>query len=162
MPARDGNRETSRIVRLGLRGTAFVLFLVVGASLTSASAASPSVPALPPIAPRAPTPAPEAIAPPYEAQIERLAELMGTLAYLRRLCGESDAGEWHDKMTGLLEAEAKTSDRKLRLAGSYNQGFSGYQLTHRTCTAASQAVIKRSLGEGERLAHELSMGFDGD
>ena len=44
--------------------------------------------------------------PPYEAQLLRLTEMIGALAYLRDLCGAGDGDEWRVKMTALLNAEA--------------------------------------------------------
>ena len=42
--------------------------------------------------------------PGYEADLMRLAEVMGTLAFLRDLCGADDAEEWPARMQQLLEA----------------------------------------------------------
>ena len=49
-----------------------------------------------------------------------------------------------------------------QLAGSFNRGFKGYQLTYRTCTPAARAVIDRSLDEGARIAKDMSVRFVGD
>jgi uncharacterized protein (TIGR02301 family) len=145
----------------GLRPIALAL-LLSAALATPGEAAPPKSPPLPPVAPAAPPPAPETTLPPYEAQLDRLAELIGTLAFMRDLCGADDGAAWHDKMASLLDAEAKTSARKERLAGSYNRGYQGYQLIYRTCTPSARAVIARSLQEGGQIASDLSIRFGGE
>lgn len=125
--------------------------------------ALPREPPLPPTLPQgeraAPAAPPPPTAAPFEAPLERLAELMGTLAFLRDLCGQGDGAAWHDKMQALIDAEGRTGTRVERLAGSFNRGFKGYQLAYRTCTPAAQAVIGRSLDEGARIASDLSVRF---
>ena len=99
--------------------------------------------------------------PPYEPQLERLSEMLGTLTYLRSLCGKGDAAEWRKRMTILLDAEAKGESRRDRLAGAYNRGFRGYQATYHTCTPSADLVINRFLAESDRLARDLTARFSG-
>lgn len=114
-----------------------------------------SVP-LPPVAPPfMADPAP----PPYQARLDRLAELMGTLAFMRDLCGDRDGPAWRTRMEALLAAEGATPGRRDRLAGSFNRGYAGYALTYRACTPAAETVIERSLGEGARIAAEVATQF---
>ncbi len=98
---------------------------------------------------------------PYDRQLDRLAEIIGTLAFMRDLCGDGDGAAWRDKMTALLEAEGKAGTRNGRLAGSYNRGFRGYELTYRVCTPSARAVIARALDEGEKLTRDLAVRFGG-
>ena len=123
----------------------------------------PSSPPLPPIL--SPGGVPEAGAdeplPPYEPELERLSEMLGTLTYLRALCGKGDAAEWRKRMTILLDAEAKGGSRRDRLAGAYNRGFHGYQATYRMCTASADLVIARFMAESDRLARDLTARFSG-
>ena len=118
-------------------------------------------PAAAPAPESAPPPPPEPPPPPYEPQLIRLAEIMGTLAYLRELCGEPDSVDWNLKMRALLETEARTDTRRERLAGAYNRGFRGYEVIYRSCTPAAQSIISRFLDEGGRLAHEITNRFSG-
>jgi uncharacterized protein (TIGR02301 family) len=150
-----------RTVFRGLRSIALAL-LLSAVLATAGQTAPPKTPPLPPIPPAAAPAAPETTLPPYEAQLDRLAELIGTLAFMRDLCGADDGAAWHDKMASLLDAEAKTSARKERLAGSYNRGYQGYKLIYRTCTPSARAVIARSLQEGGQIASDLSIRFGGD
>ena len=100
-------------------------------------------------------PASEPPPPPYEPQILRLAEILGALAYLDDLCGSTGSADWRAKMQQLLEAEAKTTFRKERLAGTFNRSFRDYERSYRACTPNAQAIITRFLAEGGKLAHEV-------
>lgn len=149
-----------------MRAYASAVFLGLALRVASALAQSgPELPASPPLPPTQ-TPTPPGVSaaetlPPYEPQLERLATLMGTLSYLRDLCGKGDGAEWRSRMGALLDAEAKTPNRRERLAGAYNRGFRGYEVTYRTCTPSAELVIVRSVEEGDRLARELSNRFGG-
>jgi uncharacterized protein (TIGR02301 family) len=133
-----------------------VLAAALIAGLSSAHAQSKSAPT-----PAPPAPVGEPPPPPYEPQLMRLAEIMGALAFLRDLCGPKDGDTWRAKMAALLEAEAKTEKRRELLAGAFNRGFRGYEVTYHTCTPAADSVIVRYLAEGARLAHELTNRFGG-
>jgi uncharacterized protein (TIGR02301 family) len=111
--------------------------------------------------PAAAPPPTEAPPPPYEPQLLRLAEILGSLAFLRDLCGLKDGDKFRAKMAELLDAEAKTEKRKDMLAGAFNRGFRGYEVIYRSCTPAADSVIGRYLNEAERLAHELNNRFGG-
>lgn len=98
----------------------------------------------------------------YEPAMLRLSEILGALSFLRDLCGESDGAGWRENMQILLDAEAAASaERKARLAGAFNHGYRGYQLTYRACTPAARAAISRYLAEGGRLSRELATRWGG-
>lgn len=92
--------------------------------------------------------------PPYDAQVLRLAEILGALSYLDDLCGGSGT-DWRVKMQALIDAEAKTPLHRERIAGRFNRGFQGYRQSYRACTKNARAVIIRFLAEGSRLSHEV-------
>ncbi len=100
-------------------------------------------------------------APPYEPQLVKLAEIMGSLAYLRTLCAGREAEQWRARMAALLEAEGRTVQRRERLTSAYNRGFRAYSLTHRACGDGSQEASSRLAGEGERLARVLAGRYGG-
>ena len=108
-----------------------------------------------------PAPVPEAPPPPYEPQLLRLAELMGALTYLRDLCREEDGNVWRARMAAIIEAEAASLPRRERLAGAFNKGFHGYQITYRACTPNAGLIITRFIDEGTRLAHEIGNRYGG-
>ncbi|WP_246529486.1 TIGR02301 family protein [Microvirga zambiensis] len=98
---------------------------------------------------------------PYEKELLRLAEIMGSLAMLRPLCSAPDAPEWGRRMQILLEAEGTTPGRRERLAGAYNKGYQAYALTYRVCTPSAQEASVRFLGEGEQLARSITGRYGG-
>jgi uncharacterized protein (TIGR02301 family) len=102
------------------------------------------------------TPAAEEPAPPYEPQLLRLSELLGALTYLQDLCGGQSGQMWRDKMTALMDAETQNEIRRERLAGAYNRGFKGYELSYRQCTPNAQAIITRFLDESGKIARDVS------
>ncbi len=106
-----------------------------------------------------PAPSPGTVAPPYQAQLLRLAELLGTLAYLTDLCGQQNPEIWRAKMTALIAAETGGSSTRDILAGAYNRGFRDYQAIYRSCTPNARLVIDRSLDEAGRLASAVVSRF---
>ena len=107
--------------------------------------------------PQAPAPA----APPYEPQMLRLAEIMGALAYLRDLCGDGDGAEYRARMSALLDAEGREPERREKLAGAYNRGYSGYAANYGVCTPNARLAIDRFVKEGGRIARDISYHFGG-
>lgn len=99
--------------------------------------------------------------PPYEPDLLRLAEIIGSLAYLRDICAARDAADWRDKMTGLLDSEGRTPLRRERLVSAYNRGFKAYASVHRACLPASEEASSRLAVDGERLAKVLAGRFGG-
>ena len=108
-----------------------------------------------------PAPAAEPPPAPYEKELLRLAEIMGSLALLRPLCTAPDAGEWSRRMQFLLEAEGSTPGRRERLAGAYNKGYQAYALTYRVCTPSAQVASARYIKEGEQLARNITGRYGG-
>jgi uncharacterized protein (TIGR02301 family) len=98
---------------------------------------------------------------PYEKELLRLAEIMGSLAMLRPLCSAPDGTEWSRRMQVLLEAEGTTPGRRERLAGAYNKGYQAYALTYRVCTPSAQEASVRFLSEGEQLARNITGRYGG-
>ena len=109
-----------------------------------------------------PTPSPTRVGPPpYEADLLRLAELMGSLAYLRDLCNDGDGAEFRRRMAGLIEVDPRSQDEKDQLAGAFNRGFDGYRLTYRVCTSNARATIAAYLAESQRLAKSVATRYGG-
>lgn len=110
----------------------------------------------------APTPTPtrsEAV--PYEADLLRLAELMGALAFLRDLCHDGDGAEFRDKIAQLISADPRPQEAKDQLAGAFNREFDGYRLTYRVCTSNARETIAAYLGETRRLAKDVASRYGG-
>jgi uncharacterized protein (TIGR02301 family) len=96
---------------------------------------------------------------PYDADLQRLAEILGALQYLRTLCNAKDGQKWRDQMQQLLDAEAPNGDRRRRIVAGYNRGYRGFQQTYRTCTPAADLVIRRYLQEGARISRDITARY---
>lgn len=96
---------------------------------------------------------------PYEAQMTRLAEVLGALAFLRDLCGAGDGDDWRGKMSALLDAEAPNGARREKFVAAFNRGFRGYELTYRVCTANAEAAIGRYLSEADRISRDIAYRY---
>lgn len=99
-----------------------------------------------------------AIDPPYQRQMERLAEIMGSLYFLQPLC---DAGpeDWRAQMAELIALDEPDEDRRQRLSGSFNIGYTAYSRFHRACTPAAREALMRLLDEAERTARDIHTRF---
>lgn len=105
----------------------------------------------------------EGSTPPYEQDLMRIAELLGSLHYLRPLCGASGEDQrWRSEMQTLLDAEQPSDTRKGKLVASFNAGYSSYAAVYRTCTPAAALAVQRQMDEGARLAHEIVVRFGGN
>lgn len=144
-----------------LRRIAPALLCALIAAGPALGQANPPRQAQPPAQRPAEPPEPEAPSPPYEPQLLKLAEIMGSLAYLRTLCGAREAQDWRERMAALLESEGRGPQRRERLASAYNRGFRAYAATHRTCSEGSQEASGRLASEGEKLARALAGRFGG-
>jgi uncharacterized protein (TIGR02301 family) len=96
---------------------------------------------------------------PFDANLQRLAEIMGALHYLRGLCGANEGQKWRNEVQALIDAEAPNGDRRSRMVASFNRGYRGFQQTYRTCTPAADLVIRRYLEEGSKIAREVTARY---
>jgi uncharacterized protein (TIGR02301 family) len=99
-----------------------------------------------------------AIDPPYQRQMERLAEIMGSLYFLQPLC---DAGteDWRAQMAELISLDEPDEDRRQRLAGAFNGGYTAFARFHRACTPAAREALTRLLIEAEQTARDIHARF---
>jgi uncharacterized protein (TIGR02301 family) len=96
---------------------------------------------------------------PFDANLQRLAEIMGALHYLRGLCGANEGQKWRNEIQALIEAEAPAGDRRARMVASFNRGYRVFQQTYRTCTPAAELVIRRYLEEGSKIARDVTARY---
>ncbi|MEJ2626735.1 MAG: TIGR02301 family protein [Pseudolabrys sp.] len=106
-----------------------------------------------------PAPPPPNRSAPFDHNLERLAEILGALHYLRPMCGAHDGGRWRSEMKALLAAEAPSGERRRKFVASFNRGYRGFQQTYRTCTPAASIAIRRYLQEGARIAHDIGARY---
>lgn len=99
-----------------------------------------------------------AIDPPYQRQMERLAEIMGSLYFLQPLCSAS-AEDWRAQMAELIALDEPDEDRRQRLAGAFNVGYTAYSRFHHACTPAARTAMSRLLVEAEQTARDIHTRF---
>ncbi len=95
---------------------------------------------------------------PYESQLLRLSEILGSIHYLRTLCGEKDGG-WRDQMEALLEAENPEPVMRSRMVASFNRGYRTFNSVYTTCTESATEAIARYMKEGEALTKEVVVRY---
>ncbi|MBB4065586.1 TIGR02301 family protein [Gellertiella hungarica] len=109
-------------------------------------------------APAPPPPPPQAA--PYDRDLLRLAEIMGSLHYLRGLCNPDEKDQWRAKMQKLIDLEAgKEADRRQKLTAAFNRGYRSFAALHATCTGAALEAEERYRAEGATLATEITARF---
>ena len=96
---------------------------------------------------------------PFDGSLQRLAEILGALHYLRNICGANEGQKWRNEMQSLVDAEAPSGDRRNRLQVRFNRGYRSFQQTYRTCTPAANVAIKRYLTEGAKISRDLTARY---
>lgn len=95
---------------------------------------------------------------PYEKQLMRLAEVLGSIHYLRNLCGE-DGVRWRQEMEELLKAENPGPARRAALIARFNHGYRSYKASYRTCTPSAVEAIRRYMKEGQELSSDIATRY---
>ncbi|MCP5000697.1 MAG: TIGR02301 family protein [Hyphomicrobiales bacterium] len=90
----------------------------------------------------------------YEARLIRLAEIVGSVHYLRTLCLGSDEG-WRDKMQALINLEAADPERRARFIAAFNKGYRSFASVHRKCNSVAIEAEELYRKQGLELASEI-------
>ncbi len=119
-----------------------------------------SAPARPPAPVQPAAPAPSPLPPPsddkpYDTQLVRLSEILGTLHYLRELCGANEGQVWREHMRELAASEGTSALRRARLVESFNRGYRDYSRTYRTCTPPALVAIQRFMDQASTISDGL-------
>ena len=96
---------------------------------------------------------------PFDGDLQRLAEILGTLHYLRGICGNNEGAKWRNEMQALVDAETPSGDRRARMIAAFNRGYNGFQQTYRTCTPAAGIAIRRYIEEGSKISRDLTARY---
>src|ERR1700676_1455288 len=67
---------------------------------------------------------------PFDADLQRLAEVLGALHYLRGICGTNEGSKWRNEMQALIDAETPSGDRRARVIGGLTAGNKGFNNTN--------------------------------
>lgn len=106
----------------------------------------------------APAPAQISATVPYDAKLMRLAEVLGSIHYLRNICGEK-SNEWRDQMEQLLAVENPEPLRRARLIASFNRGYRTFDSVYVTCTDQALEAANRYMAEGLSLTQEINTRY---
>ena len=106
-----------------------------------------------------PVRAAEGDAAPFDTDLQRFAEILGSLQYLRGVCGANEGQKCRNEMQALIDAEAPNGERRRLIVASFNRGYRGFQQTYRTCTPAANIAIRRYLDEGAKIAREITARY---
>jgi uncharacterized protein (TIGR02301 family) len=101
----------------------------------------------------------EDAAAPFDGDLQRLAEILGTLHYLRGICGNNEGLKWRNEMQSLIDAETPSGDRRARMIAAFNRGYNGFQQTYRTCTPAATVAVRRYIDEGVKISRDLTARY---
>lgn len=99
-----------------------------------------------------------ALDPPYQPDMERLAEIMGSLYFLQPLC-QPGLDDWRAQMADLISLDEPDDDRKQRLTRAFNSGYNAYARLYRVCTTSADEALTRLLVEAERIARDIHTRF---
>ncbi|MGU3574814.1 TIGR02301 family protein [Brucellaceae bacterium C25G] len=91
---------------------------------------------------------------PIQEKMLRIAEVLGSLHFLRNLCGETSQ-TWREQMDELITKENPAEAERLRLISNFNRGYRNYSDNYTRCTPSALAAIERYLKEGAQLSKEL-------
>ena len=96
---------------------------------------------------------------PYDRDLQRLAEILGSLHFLRGICGSSEGQKWRDEAQMLIDTEAPGGERHEQMIASFNRGYRAFQQSYRACTPAADFAIRRYLAEGAKIAREITARY---
>lgn len=111
--------------------------------------------------PPPPSPPPQAPPQPYDAQLLRLSEILGSLSYLTSICDNTQKDPFRAQMQALIDAEANATPRREEFAGAYNRGYRGLASTYARCTDNARALIRRFRDEGVSITRQVRNLYGG-
>ncbi len=96
---------------------------------------------------------------PYDRDLQRLSEILGSLHFLRGICGANEGQKWRNEAQALIDTEAPAGERRDLMIASFNRGYRAFQQSYRTCTPAADFTIRRYLAEGAKIAREITARY---
>jgi uncharacterized protein (TIGR02301 family) len=147
------SRRFAIIVALG------AISIAVPAAAQSQKAPAKQAPAASSTTPAAPQAENESKPAPYDSQMMRLAEVLGSVTYLRSLCGAT-SDDWRGSMQKLLDSDtANEPKRRERLTAAYNRGYRSFAAVHATCSEPARMAEELYRAEGATLAAEIASRY---
>jgi uncharacterized protein (TIGR02301 family) len=96
---------------------------------------------------------------PYDRELQRLSEILGSLHFLRGICGSNEGQKWRTEAQAMIDAEAPAGERREQMIASFNRGYRAFEQSYRTCTPAADFAIRRYLEEGAKIAREITARY---
>jgi uncharacterized protein (TIGR02301 family) len=96
---------------------------------------------------------------PFDHDLQRLSEILGSLHFLRGVCGANEGQKWRNEAQVLIDTEAPSGERHEQMIASFNRGYRAFQQSYRTCTPAADFAIRRYLTEGAKIAREITARY---
>lgn len=134
-----------------------VLALIFPAKMSQAADKKPVAAAEqpPPVITTVPT-APTDLPTPYDTQLLRVSEIMGSLHYLRNLCLDSEEDRWRVNVQQLIESETNNEPkRKAKLTAAFNRGYRSFGSVYTTCTSVARVAAEQYRNEAATLVGEI-------
>lgn len=143
-----------------MRKTAALLALSIAVFLPVMADAAGKAKETETVAKTAPAPVQPPQIVPYDRDLLRLSEILGSMHYLRGLCNPEEKDRWREKMQRLISMEAgKEPQRKQKLTAAFNRGYRSFAALHASCTSAALEAEERYRAEGATLAAEITARF---
>ncbi|MEN3791436.1 TIGR02301 family protein [Fulvimarina sp. MAC3] len=92
---------------------------------------------------------------PFIDAMSRLSTVLGSMHFLRELCGNEESSVWRDEMRALIQAQSPSDPDRRRLIASFNSGYRAYESTYRHCTEAARMAHNRFRKEGASLSRDI-------
>ena len=89
----------------------------------------------------------------------RLSSILGSVHFLRKLCGDEQADVWRTKMSELLAVQSPGAADRQILVAAFNSGYRAFESTYRKCTPAARIAVARYQEEGATLSREISARY---
>lgn len=86
----------------------------------------------------------------YDPELARLATILGSLHYLRNLCGET-GNQWRDEMETIILSDKMASLRKKRAIAAFNDGYQAFSASYTQCNPRAIEAIGKFQTEGASL-----------
>lgn len=99
-----------------------------------------------------------AIDPLYHTEMERLVTIMGSLYFLDPLCNTEER-YWRFQAEELILLDQPVDERKQRLMGAFNNGYSAFARTYVSCTQPAIVALDTLLDEADGLTQEIHSRF---
>jgi uncharacterized protein (TIGR02301 family) len=148
----------SLLVGIGPAAAQFFQFPFGSPQQTPPRPQAPAAPRPPKVVPQPEAP-PQEVTTPYDPDLQRLAEILGALHFLRSICGFNEGQKWRDEAQALIDAETPSGQRHDAMVQSFNRGYLGFRQSYRTCTPAAKVVIRRYLEEGAQIARDITARY---